>query len=465
MLSHYDFVQQLYLYYYGRPADPEGLEFWAEASRGNRDYIIRGFGYSEEYQARYNMLPNTELITGLYQQLFGRAPDQAGLEFYVDMLDKHEATFMDIVMDIANGVQEDTLDHDIIESRLSLAIAITDLLTELGPEKAAEYQFSQLSDQEAIEQYFEGVTDSSDSRFSSVALNDLMIELGVLPAPVSDPQPGVGGNTDNPGPVSDPQPVVVDGNVDNKIKYNWDSITNTLTASILAGDGLGSWVITDAEGNDIDAESSKDGSWVSITLDLQSAYDGENVDFQETTGFDRDERFAYITRTAYSFKFTDVNSDVIEESYYLIINKGLNLLGDALSTDRREMILQGERSGKDGVDIATAGDNSSNRDIWMKTNDDGLEGDRFYAESVKDWLEIGAKDQWVMIDLGVYAEGSEDNPLFLSLNNGSLSALQVVMTAPDGINESNMSFYDINDDLQGTSVILNAMNIALGGGA
>ena len=74
-----DRVLDAYLAYYGRPADPVGLEFWAdrlEAEGGNLDSIIEEFGESQEYQDRFGSLTNTQLVTNLYDQLFGREPQR-----------------------------------------------------------------------------------------------------------------------------------------------------------------------------------------------------------------------------------------------------------------------------------------------------------------------------------------------------------------------------------------------------
>ena len=73
-------VLAAYLAYYGRPADPGGLEYWSKRlvrEGGNINSIIDAFGESEEYQKRFGDLTENQLVTNLYQQLFGRDPDPA----------------------------------------------------------------------------------------------------------------------------------------------------------------------------------------------------------------------------------------------------------------------------------------------------------------------------------------------------------------------------------------------------
>jgi len=117
-----DRVLDAYLAYYGRPADPAGLEFWAdrlEAKGGNLDSIIEAFGESSEFQDRFGSLTNIQLVTNLYDQLFGRAPDDGGLNFYVDGLDSGAFSLQQISLAILDGVQND--DITIVDNKLEFS--------------------------------------------------------------------------------------------------------------------------------------------------------------------------------------------------------------------------------------------------------------------------------------------------------------------------------------------------------
>ena len=51
-------MQKAYVSYYGRPADPGGLGYWAarmDAEGGSLTAIIAAFGYSEEFNRRYGV--------------------------------------------------------------------------------------------------------------------------------------------------------------------------------------------------------------------------------------------------------------------------------------------------------------------------------------------------------------------------------------------------------------------------
>jgi hypothetical protein len=51
-----NFVQDLYIAYYGRPADPLGLSYWAtqiDNANGDTSQVVNAFGNSAEAQAIY----------------------------------------------------------------------------------------------------------------------------------------------------------------------------------------------------------------------------------------------------------------------------------------------------------------------------------------------------------------------------------------------------------------------------
>ena len=116
-----DTIQNAYLAYYGRPADPAGLDYWTgvlEDAGGNLDAIIADFGYSDEYTQQFGHLDTDALITAVYQRLFGRDPDAAGLEFYRDQLTSQGKHLGTIALDIFNGATggDRSLLNDITET-------------------------------------------------------------------------------------------------------------------------------------------------------------------------------------------------------------------------------------------------------------------------------------------------------------------------------------------------------------
>lgn len=115
-----DFVQRLYTGYYGRPADPDGLQYWAQrADQEGQAVIINAFGTSEEYQQSFGDLDNQALINNLYQQLFSRDAEQQGLEYYTGELESGERTMPEIAWAIANGASGS--DEPVFETKVQAA--------------------------------------------------------------------------------------------------------------------------------------------------------------------------------------------------------------------------------------------------------------------------------------------------------------------------------------------------------
>lgn len=112
-------IQKAYIAYYGRAADPAGLEFWAgrlDQANGNLSDIIENFGNSTEFEDNFSHLSEEDLINNLYQQLFNRDAEAEGLEFYTGILANGQKTLASIALDVLNGAQN--TDASIIENKL-----------------------------------------------------------------------------------------------------------------------------------------------------------------------------------------------------------------------------------------------------------------------------------------------------------------------------------------------------------
>ena len=115
-----DFITELYEYYFGRAPDTPGLNYWVNvldtdsatrraveldaflSGEGNTTsalYVFTGMPYSwtSEYIGNLNISStfsgsNTEFVSNLYQSYYRREGDEAGIEYWVSMLDNGIAT-------------------------------------------------------------------------------------------------------------------------------------------------------------------------------------------------------------------------------------------------------------------------------------------------------------------------------------------------------------------------------------
>ena len=69
-------IQQLYIAYYGYPADPQGLESYKS---NTRDDIADNLSVSEEFQNLNSDNTTGNIITRVYQYTFGRGPSMMSL--------------------------------------------------------------------------------------------------------------------------------------------------------------------------------------------------------------------------------------------------------------------------------------------------------------------------------------------------------------------------------------------------
>ena len=115
-------VQKSYVAYYGRPADPAGLAYWAvrmDNEGGSLASIIAAFGTSDEFNRRYGGLSFSDLLDTLYQQALGRAPDPAGKAWYLSQLNAGLTTLQTITLDLLGGATG--LDAFTVANRLDVA--------------------------------------------------------------------------------------------------------------------------------------------------------------------------------------------------------------------------------------------------------------------------------------------------------------------------------------------------------
>jgi hypothetical protein len=103
-------IQGIYIALFGRPADPLGLAFFNEATQNGADLTAIGdLSASAEYQSRFEGMTNVQIVNSIYQSLFGRDADLAGLTFFVGQLQSGAQSINTIAINIYDGAQGDDL--------------------------------------------------------------------------------------------------------------------------------------------------------------------------------------------------------------------------------------------------------------------------------------------------------------------------------------------------------------------
>lgn len=123
---HQDAIQKAYLAFFLRPADAVGFNFYADGmnqSGGDLSLMTNGFGSSPEYLQTYAGLTTAQRIDAIYQNLFNRPAEAAGLEYWGSRLDGGTFTINNIAISILVGAQNSDL--LVVNNRVSVARQFT----------------------------------------------------------------------------------------------------------------------------------------------------------------------------------------------------------------------------------------------------------------------------------------------------------------------------------------------------
>ena len=75
-------VARLYWAYFLRPPDAAGLKYWLDTGKP-LDQVSAAFAAAPEFGQRYGSLNDEQFVQLVYQNVLGRAPDNAGLVFWL----------------------------------------------------------------------------------------------------------------------------------------------------------------------------------------------------------------------------------------------------------------------------------------------------------------------------------------------------------------------------------------------
>ena len=114
-------VQKMYIGFYGRAADVDGLAYWAGILGDNTDTtaIRESFSSSTESVSLFGGKTDSATVTAIYLQTFGRNPDASGLKFYKDALATNTMTKAEIAANILDGATGN--DASIVSNKLAVA--------------------------------------------------------------------------------------------------------------------------------------------------------------------------------------------------------------------------------------------------------------------------------------------------------------------------------------------------------
>ena len=106
-------VQNLYLAYFGRPAEQAGLTYWTAQTSATVDQVSAAFAQQTEYTATYGSLTRLQTVDKLYQNLFGRTAQSNELAYWNNSADISISKLALALTNGATGTDRLTLDNKI----------------------------------------------------------------------------------------------------------------------------------------------------------------------------------------------------------------------------------------------------------------------------------------------------------------------------------------------------------------
>lgn len=187
--TNFGLVQTLYIAFYQRPADPDGLVFWAnEVTTKGRDAVINAFATSDEATALYGAITNDNIVSvvnQIYQALFNRDAEVAtttdealgtvaGENFYVSGFKAGKFTPGQIALNVFDGVRGD--DATVLANKVAYANEFT---AQVDGRPFTDANFGLLTTVDAV------TYNADDVTAARVALQAVTASTAVTPALVA----------------------------------------------------------------------------------------------------------------------------------------------------------------------------------------------------------------------------------------------------------------------------------------
>jgi hypothetical protein len=171
---HAEAIQQLYVAYFGRPADPAGLKYWEDAvvkANGSMAAVADAFAASAEYRDTFAGLNDFGTVDLVYHNLFGRAAERGGLDYWGQALSRHDLAISNAVTTIARGAQGS--DKVAVANKVTASIAFTNAL-----DRAEEIiSYTGESANAILQKWLAGITTDASLQTALAGLDAFVQEL------------------------------------------------------------------------------------------------------------------------------------------------------------------------------------------------------------------------------------------------------------------------------------------------
>ncbi|MGQ3675159.1 DUF4214 domain-containing protein, partial [Xanthobacter sp. TB0139] len=177
-------ISQLYVGYFDRAPDPEGLNYWIGRLNSGEmtiNQIAQSFSEQPEALQTYPFLqyPNLlegdtkQFITEIYQNMFNRAPDAEGLAYWTKQLTSGAVPVGDFIASVASGAQNSAAGQDLttLTNKTDVGLSYANAVAQAGVEWNVESAHLAVT----------GVNDTQASVIAAEAGIVVFVETGYWP--------------------------------------------------------------------------------------------------------------------------------------------------------------------------------------------------------------------------------------------------------------------------------------------
>lgn len=157
MATNFEQIQQLYIALYGRPADVAGRDYWGNilaTDPAALATIAQTFSQMPEYAAAFGGKANAEIVTTLYDNMFGHAPSAAQASQWSTQLSQAGGVGA-VITSMINGAA--AADASVLQNKVNVATAFTASLDTAAETNA----YTTVAGRDTAEQFINYVDDAN----------------------------------------------------------------------------------------------------------------------------------------------------------------------------------------------------------------------------------------------------------------------------------------------------------------
>ncbi|WP_373988804.1 DUF4214 domain-containing protein [Duganella sp. BuS-21] len=185
MATNTELVQQLYVAYFNRPADVDGLAYYVGILNAAADpvataaVISADFAKATEYKDAYANLTAKQVINTIYHNIFGHEADIPGLNYWSSLYAAGTISLASIVTEVAAGAQGS--DETAFNNKVTAAVEFSNTIA-LSADQQLAYAAHGEAAMTAARSYLTSVTDNASL---AAALADVTTAAASVVASVS----------------------------------------------------------------------------------------------------------------------------------------------------------------------------------------------------------------------------------------------------------------------------------------